>query len=51
MSRRTKNSLAPVSEADAQRFVLEISDTDETKDTAKEEDPKVERVEPKKNAY
>ena len=39
--------MASLSEADVQRFVLEISDTEETKDTAKEEDPKVERVEPK----
>ena len=44
MSRRTKNSLASHSEADVQRFVVEISDTEETKDTAEEEDPKVERV-------
>ena len=47
MSHRTKNSLASLCQADVQRFVLEISDTAETKDTAKEEDPKVERVEPK----
>ena len=46
MSHRTKNSLASLSQADVQRFVLEISDTEETKDIDKE-DPKVERIEPK----
>ena len=44
MSRRTKNSLASLSETDVQRFVLESPATDEDQDTTKKEDSKVENV-------
>ena len=46
MSRRTKNSLPSRSEADVQRFVLELPATDEDQDTTKKEDFKVEKTEP-----
>ena len=46
MSRQTKNSLASLSEADVQRFVLESPATDEDQDTTKKEDFKIEKSEP-----
>ena len=44
MSRRTKNSLASLSEADVQRFVLESPATYEDQDTTKKGDFKVEKT-------